>query len=81
MQTAKPKVLIADPISPRGIEELSRDGALEVVTQTGLPESELVKIIPDFSAIVVRSQTKVTSAILNAGSEVARRRSRRRRRR
>ena len=70
MQTAKPKVLIADSISQRGVEELSRNGELEVVTQTGLPESELVKIIPDFSAIVVRSQTKVTSAILNAASKL-----------
>ena len=67
---ADPKVLIADSISPRGIEELSRNGALEVATKTGLSEAELVKIIPDFSAIVVRSQTKVTSAILNAGSKL-----------
>ena len=66
----KPKVLIADSISPRGIEELSRDGALDVATKTGASEAELVKIIPDFSAIVVRSQTKVTSAILNAGSKL-----------
>ena len=29
-----------------------------------------MKIIPDFSAIVVRSQTKVTSAILNAGANL-----------
>ena len=57
----KPKVLIADSISPRGIEELSRDGALDVATKTGASEAELVKIIPDFSAIVVRSQTKVTA--------------------
>ena len=62
-----PKVLIADSISPRGVDELSRDGALEVSFQTGLTESELVKIIPEFSALVVRSQTKVTAQILNAG--------------
>ncbi len=65
-----PKVLIADSISPRGIQELSRDGALDVAIHTGLPEAELVKIIPDFSAIIVRSQTKVTGAILNAGSKL-----------
>ena len=44
------KILIADSISPRGVEELSRDGALEVVVQTGLTEAELVEIIPEFSA-------------------------------
>jgi D-3-phosphoglycerate dehydrogenase len=65
-----PKILIADSISPRGVEELSRDGVLEVAFQTGLSESELVKIIPEFSALVVRSQTKVTAQILNAGARL-----------
>ena len=64
------KVLIADPISPRGAEELSRDGALDVASRTGLTESELIEIIPQFSAIVVRSQTKVTAAVLNAGAQL-----------
>jgi D-3-phosphoglycerate dehydrogenase len=62
-----PKVLIADPISPRGIEELSRDSALEVVVKTGLNEADLVKLISDFSAIIVRSETKVTKGVLEAG--------------
>ena len=41
-----PKVLIADSISPRGVEELSRDHSLEVFTKTGLSEDELVDLIP-----------------------------------
>ena len=59
-----PKVLIADSISQRGVDELSRENALEVTTKTGLNERELVKLIPEFSALVVRSQTKVTGEIL-----------------
>lgn len=65
-----PKVLITDSISQRGVDELSRDGALEVSFQTGLTESELVKIIPEFSALIVRSQTRVTAQILNAGARL-----------
>src|ERR1043166_4478215 len=65
-----PKVLIADAISQRGVEELSRDGAIEAVVKTGLSENELVDLIPDFSALVVRSQTKVTTDILNAGAKL-----------
>src|SRR6266480_2330951 len=65
-----PKVLIADSISHRGVDELSRDNALEVSAKTGLSEADLVKIIPDFSAIIVRSQTKVTGAILNAATRL-----------
>src|SRR5262245_24377054 len=64
------KVLIADPVSQRGLDELGRDNTLAVVTRTGLSEEELIKIIPDYSAIVVRSQTRVTGAILNAGSRL-----------
>ena len=65
-----PKVLIADALSQRGVDELSRDGAIEAVIKTGLSEKELVGLIPDFSALVVRSQTKVTADILNAGAKL-----------
>ncbi|HMH41958.1 MAG TPA: hydroxyacid dehydrogenase, partial [Pyrinomonadaceae bacterium] len=65
-----PKVLIADSISQRGVDELSRDGALDVVVQTGLSESQLVDLIPQFGALVVRSQTKVTANVLNAGTKL-----------
>ncbi|MDQ6861433.1 MAG: phosphoglycerate dehydrogenase [Verrucomicrobiota bacterium] len=65
-----PKVLVADPVSARGIEELGRDGALDVQVQTGLPEAELVKLIPEFSGLVVRSETKVTKAVLEAAAKL-----------
>ena len=65
-----PKVLVADSISKSGIDELSRDGALDVAIKTGLNETELVDQIPEFSALIVRSQTKVTAAILNAGAKL-----------
>ena len=65
-----PTILIADRISQPGIDELARDGAFEVSLQTGLTEIELIKIIPDFNAIVVRSETKVTAPILQAGARL-----------
>jgi D-3-phosphoglycerate dehydrogenase len=65
-----PKVLIADSISQRGIVELAARGALDVTVRTGLGEAELVTLIPEFSAIVVRSQTKVTAPILQAGARL-----------
>jgi len=64
------KVLVADPVSQRGIDELAAGGALEVTVNTGLPEAELIKIIPEFSALVVRSQTKVTAAVLEAATNL-----------
>lgn len=65
-----PKVLIADRISQRGIDELSRDGALTVVVRTGLTEAQLCELMPQFNALVVRSETKVTEPILRAGSRL-----------
>src|SRR5437660_6905001 len=65
-----PKVLIADSISQRGVDELTRDNALEVTGKTGLSEGELVEVIPPFAALIVRSETKVTSDILNAGAKL-----------
>src|ERR1700726_3757257 len=65
-----PKVLVADQISSRGIEELSRDGALEVSVQAKLKPDELIKIIPAFNALVVRSETKVTGDVLKAGTNL-----------
>src|SRR5689334_7875022 len=67
---AAPKILVADSISQRGIDEMTRDGALEVSVQTGLNEAALIEIIPGFSGVVVRSQTKVTAPIVNAGAQL-----------
>src|SRR5213596_3025422 len=64
------KVLVADSISQSGIDELSGDGALDVTIKTGLSENELVDQIAEFSALIVRSQTKVTAPILNAGANL-----------
>jgi D-3-phosphoglycerate dehydrogenase len=65
-----PKVLIADAIAPRGVEELARDSALEVVVKTGLKEEQLVQLVSEFSAIVVRSETKITAKVLNAAKRL-----------
>ncbi len=64
---SKPKVLVSDPISRRGVDALAEGGLLEVTFQPGLPHEELLRIIPEFSALVVRSQTKVTAEVIAAG--------------
>ncbi|PWU09287.1 MAG: phosphoglycerate dehydrogenase [Verrucomicrobia bacterium] len=65
-----PKVLIADPISQRGVDLLAEGGGLEVVVKTGVQESELLSMIPEFSALIVRSQTKVTKNLLEAATRL-----------
>jgi D-3-phosphoglycerate dehydrogenase len=66
----KLKVLVADPISPKGIELLETGGQLLVDVKTGLKEAELVAIVAGYSAIVVRSQTKITAKVLEAAKQL-----------
>ena len=59
------RILVADPLAEDGLERLRRAGEVTVVSK--LPEAELIQRIPDFDALVVRSETRVTAAILEAG--------------
>lgn len=61
---AKLKVLVSDPISQLGVDTLAEGGQLDVTFHPGLPHEELLKIIPDYSALVVRSQTKVGADVI-----------------
>lgn len=61
------KVLVADPISDFGLQQLMRAEDVEVAKITGLNEEELIAIISTFDALLVRSQTKVTRRIMEAG--------------
>ncbi len=66
----KPKVLVADPISPKGVELLESGGQLLVDVKTGLKEDELLAIAAEYSAIVVRSQTKITAKVIEAAKQL-----------
>jgi len=64
------KVLVADPVSESGVTELRGAGELDVTVQTGLKEDQLLEIIPEFSALVVRSQTKATAKLIAAATKL-----------
>lgn len=63
-----PKILISDKLSPKGIEVLS--GKFQVDVKLGLSEDELVKIIKDYDAMIVRSETTVTAKIIHAADNL-----------
>lgn len=62
------KVLVADSIDNEGINILRN--CAEVDIKTGLKEEELVSIIGEYEALVVRSQTKVTDKVIEAGKKL-----------
>jgi D-3-phosphoglycerate dehydrogenase len=63
-----PKILVADPLAKDGLELLRLAG--EVTAVSGLSEAELIKLIPDYEALIVRSETRVTAAVLEAGRKL-----------
>ncbi|HTC13220.1 MAG TPA: hydroxyacid dehydrogenase, partial [Chthoniobacterales bacterium] len=66
----KRKILVADPISPKGIELLETGGQLLVEVKTGLKEEEILGIAAEYTAIVVRSQTKITAKVIDAAKQL-----------
>ena len=63
-----PKILVADPIAEDGLERLRKAGEVTIVSK--LPEAELIRRIPDYDALVVRSETRVTGPVIEAGSKL-----------
>jgi D-3-phosphoglycerate dehydrogenase len=64
------KVLVTDPISDLGLQQLNEADDVVVDKKTGLKEDELAAIIGDYDALLVRSQTKVTDRIMEAGKKL-----------
>ncbi|MDP3766403.1 MAG: phosphoglycerate dehydrogenase, partial [Dehalococcoidia bacterium] len=63
-----PKVLVTDPIAQDGIDLLSREAEVDVRLKPAL--DELRDLIRDYDALVVRSETKVTSEVIEAGKKL-----------
>lgn len=60
------KVLVANPISEDGLK-MMRDAGHEVDVKTDLTPEELINTVAGYEAIVVRSATKVTDKVVEAG--------------
>ena len=63
------KVLVADGVSPKGVEILQQAG-FETVVKDKLPAEELLEIIPDFDAMIVRSASKVTKEVIDRAQKL-----------
>lgn len=63
------RVLITEALAPAGLE-LLRAAGLEVEVRTGLSAEELTEAVKGVAALVIRSATQVTEAVLRAGSDL-----------
>jgi len=63
------RILVAEPIAAEGVERLrERHDVDEAVGKT---PDELIERLPDYDALVVRSQVKVDAAMIEAGRRLA----------
>ncbi len=68
MADKKKKVLITDSISEEGIAILRKEADVDV--KVGLKAEEIIACIGNYDALMVRSQTKVTPEIIEAGKKL-----------
>jgi D-3-phosphoglycerate dehydrogenase len=62
------RVLVADPLAEEGLEVLRKQ--VEVDVRTKMKPDELVSVIGDYEAIIVRSETRVTREAIEAGKKL-----------
>ena len=62
------RILITDPIAPEGVELLKSQADVDV--KRGLKPDELIAILKDYDALIVRSETQVTPGVIQAGERL-----------
>ena len=64
------QVLITDDLSPRGLEVLRQNPNIHITLQPRISPEELLKVIDQYDALIVRSATKVTAEVIQAGKRL-----------
>jgi len=64
------KVLVSDNLSQRGIDILKNADGIDVDIKIGMSPEELIKVIPAYQGLAVRSATKVTAAVIEAADNL-----------
>ncbi len=64
----KPKVLISDGLAEDGIALLKK--IADVESQPKITADELMAVLPQYQALIVRSRTKVTAKVIEAGTSL-----------
>ncbi|MBI3126679.1 MAG: phosphoglycerate dehydrogenase [Candidatus Tectomicrobia bacterium] len=64
------RILISDQLSPRAEDILRAQPDFEVVNKPGIPRGELLRLMPEVDALLVRSATQVDAEVLGAGERL-----------
>ena len=66
--TTKARILVSDPLPDDIVAQLRQQADVEV--KTGMNPAELAQAVVGFDALVVRSQSKVTKEVIQAGKDL-----------
>jgi D-3-phosphoglycerate dehydrogenase len=65
------KLLICDPVAPEAVDKLKKSNKFEAVdVKAGMKPDELLRVVPDYEVLIVRSATKVTADVIRAGKKL-----------
>ncbi len=64
------KVLVSDALSEQGLDRLHASADLEVDVRPGLKGEELLRAIPAYQGLIIRSGTKVTKEVIAAATNL-----------
>lgn len=64
------KILVSDPLASEGLKILEEEKEFKVDVKIKLPPLELKQLIKDYDALIVRSETKVTSDIISSADKL-----------
>ena len=64
------RILVSDKLSEQGIELLRQEAGWQVDVKTTLTPTQLLEVIGSYDALLVRSNTKVTAEVIQAGKSL-----------
>ena len=64
------KILVADRISPIGVDLFKSEEGFEVIEAYGTTLEQLLEIVKDVDAIALRSDTRVTAEVIAAAPKL-----------
>lgn len=64
------RILIADKLGSAGLERLGQMSDMSYDLRTGMTKEELLSVIPDYDAVIVRSDTSIDADVIAAGKRL-----------
>ncbi|MGK7345485.1 MAG: phosphoglycerate dehydrogenase [Candidatus Nitrospinota bacterium M3_3B_026] len=64
------KILVSDKLSGKGVDILRAAEDIDVEVKTGLSPEELLKVIPSYDGLIIRSSTKASAEVIRAAENL-----------